>query len=113
MIQEFKINNTKDVESFLHYLVNPQGLNLGMSFHPDDTFEDYINSKGERDVKFLTYIGAHPLMDTGTRDLIIEHGGFVENFTYDKWQRMVQAGSLEVANVLTTENNENNEDEKE
>ena len=42
MIQEFKINNTKDVESFLHYLVNPQGLNLGMSFHPDDTFEDYI-----------------------------------------------------------------------
>ena len=48
MIQEFKINNTKDVESFLHYLVNPQGLNLGMSFHPDDAFENYINHKGER-----------------------------------------------------------------
>ena len=71
-----------------------------------------INSKGERDVKFLTYVGAHPLMDTGTRDLIIEHGGFIENFTYDKWQAMVKAGSLTVANVLTTENNEN-EEEKE
>lgn len=71
-----------------------------------------INSKGERDVKFLTYVGAHPLMDTGTRDLIIEHGGFIENFTYDKWQAMVKAGSLNVANVLTTENNEN-EEEKE
>ena len=71
-----------------------------------------INSKGERDVKFLTYVGAHPLMDTGTRDLIIEHGGFIENFTYDKWQAMVKAGSLTVANVLTTENTENNENEE-
>lgn len=48
MIRKYKINATKDVENFLHYLVSPQGLNLGMSFHPDDTFEDYINSKGER-----------------------------------------------------------------
>ena len=47
MIREFKINNTKDVENFLHYLVNPQGLNLGMGFHPDDAFEDYIHN-GER-----------------------------------------------------------------
>ena len=52
-------------------------------------------------------------MDTGTRDLIIEHGGFIENFTYDKWQAMVKAGSLTVANVLTTENTENNENEEE
>ena len=48
MIQEIKINSTKDVENFLHQLVNPQGLDLGMSVHPDDIFEDYINSKGER-----------------------------------------------------------------
>ncbi len=71
-----------------------------------------INDKGERDVKFLTYVGAHPLMDTGTRDLIIEHGGFIENFTYDKWQRMVKNGSLDCANVLTTENNENDEEKE-
>ena len=44
MIRKFKINATKDVENFLHYLVNPQGLNLGMSIHPDDAFEDYIHN---------------------------------------------------------------------
>ena len=44
MIREFKINATKDVENFLQYLVNPQGLNLGMSIHPDDAFEDYIHN---------------------------------------------------------------------
>lgn len=55
-----------------------------------------------RDVKFLTYCGPHPLIDTGTRDILLEHGAFVENFTYDKWQQMVNAGKLDVTDVLTT-----------
>lgn len=72
-----------------------------------------INDKGERDVKFLTYIGPHPLMDTGTRDLIIEHGDFVENFTYDKWQMMVNAGRLNAVTVATVEDSDKNENNEE
>ena len=68
-----------------------------------------INEKGERDVKFLTYVGPHPLMDTGTRDMMLDKGEFVENFTYDKWQELVRKEQLEAANVLTvTENGSEN-----
>lgn len=62
-----------------------------------------LNPNGEKSVKFLTYIGPHPLMDTGTRDLLIEVGEFVENFTYDKWQQIVENGDIHKINVLTTE----------
>lgn len=75
-----------------------------------------INDDGERDVKFLTYVGPHPLMDTGTRDILLQKGAFIEDFNYDKWQKLIKAGRLDAANVLTTEdgeqeteeNNENN-----
>ena len=73
-----------------------------------------INDKGEKEVKFLTYVGPHPLMDTGTRDILLEKGDFVENFNYEKWQRLVKAGRLDAANVLTTEEDgkkENNDGE--
>lgn len=63
-----------------------------------------IDENGDRTVKFLTYVGPHPLIDTGTRDMLLEAGDFVEDFDYDKWQAMVQAGHLNTANVLTTEN---------
>ena len=33
-----------------------------------------LNDKGEKEVKFLTYVGPHPLMDTGTRDMLLETG---------------------------------------
>lgn len=62
-----------------------------------------INGKGEKEVKFLTYVGPHPLMDTGTRDILLSKGDFIENFNYDKWQAMVNAGRLDAANVATTE----------
>lgn len=62
-----------------------------------------INGKGEKEVKFLTYVGPHPLMDTGTRDILLSKGEFIEDFNYDKWQRLVNAGRLDAANVLTTE----------
>jgi len=69
-----------------------------------------INEKGNKDVKFLTYVGPHPLMDTGTRDLLLETGDFVENFTYNKWQELVNAGRLDAVNVLTIEEGEKNKD---
>lgn len=64
-----------------------------------------INEKGERDVKFLTYVGPHPLMDTGTRDIMLSKGEFVENFNYDKWQQLIEEGQLKAANVLTVSDN--------
>lgn len=70
-----------------------------------------INSKGEKEVKFLTYVGPHPLMDTGTRDILLTKGDFVENFTYDKWQKLIKAGKIDAATVLTIEQEEN-EDNK-
>lgn len=67
--------------------------------HKDDT----------RSVKFLTYLGPHPLCDTGVRDLLLEVGGFVENFTYDKFQKMIESGVIQEANVLVPKSEENQE----
>lgn len=66
-----------------------------------------INDKGDKEVKFLTYVGPHPLMDTGTRDILLTKGDFVENFTYDKWQKLIKAGKIDAATVLTIEQEEN------
>ena len=71
-----------------------------------------MNDKGERAVKFLTYVGPHPLMDTGTRDMALEVGDFIEDFTYDKWQAMVQSGHLLGAKVVTPEPEKENEAEE-
>lgn len=71
-----------------------------------------IGDNGERTVKFLTYVGPHPLMDTGTRDMALEVGDFVEDFTYDKWQEMVQSGHLSAAKVVTPEPEKENEAEE-
>lgn len=73
-----------------------------------------INDKGEKEVKFLTYVGPHPLMDTGTRDILLQKGDFIEDFNYEKWQKLVKAGKLDAANVLVTEEDgkkENNNSE--
>lgn len=66
-----------------------------------------LGQKGEKSVKFLTYVGPHPLMDTGTRDMLLSVGDFVENFTYDKWQKLIEQGSLDASNVLSIEENKN------
>lgn len=71
-----------------------------------------MNAEGERTVKFLTYVGPHPLMDTGTRDMALEVGDFIEDFTYDKWQAMVQSGHLLGAKVVTPEPEKENEAEE-
>lgn len=66
-----------------------------------------LGQKGEKTVKFLTYVGPHPLMDTGTRDMLLSVGDFVENFTYDKWQQLIKTGSLDASNVISIEENKN------
>lgn len=75
-----------------------------------------VIENGQKTVKFLTYVGPHPLMDTGTRDILLTVGGFVENFTYDKWQALVKQGHLdsvevEVPNQEETERVEKKEEE--
>lgn len=73
-----------------------------------------IDKNGQRDVKFLTYVGPHPLMDTGTRDMLLSKGDFVENFSYDKWQALVKAGRLDAVDVLTiNEDGDKNKDKEE
>lgn len=62
-----------------------------------------IDEDDNRDVKFLTYVGPHPLIDTGTRDILLEHGSFVENFSYEKFQKMIQKNSISGANVVVPE----------
>ena len=69
-----------------------------------------LGQKGEKSVKFLTYVGPHPLMDTGTRDMLLTVGDFVENFTYDKWQQLIKRGTLDASNVLSIEEKDNNKD---
>lgn len=68
-----------------------------------------IKPDGQRDVKFLTYVGPHPLMDTGTRDIMLTTGSFIENFTYDKWQLYVDAGRIEGVNVAVPEETKDDE----
>lgn len=67
----------------------------------------------KRDVEFLTYVGPHPLIDTGTRDIALEHGAFIKNFTYDKWQKMVTEGKLLPENVLELDSTTSPEEAKE
>lgn len=69
-----------------------------------------IDKDGSKKVKFLTYVGPHPLMDTGTRDIILPVGDFIEDFNYPKWQKFVEAGTIDAAKVLVPEN-ENTEKE--
>jgi hypothetical protein len=47
-------------------------------------------------------------MDTGTRDMALKVGDFVEDFNYDKWQQLVANGTLEEINVATIEENKEN-----
>ena len=70
-----------------------------------------IEPDGTRDVKFLTYVGPHPLIDTGTRDMLLEHGMFIENFTYNKWQEMVASGNPNGVNVVVPEQNNDEAEE--
>lgn len=71
-----------------------------------------IQSDGKKVVKFLVYVGPHPVIDTGTRDMVLASGDFVENFTYDKWQKMVKAGTLDSVKLAQIEQSENKNSEE-
>ena len=70
------------------------------------------DEKGNKTVKFLTYVGPHPLMDTGTRDIPLKVGDFVEDFTYDKFQKFIESGKLEAESVLVPEQEDNETENK-
>lgn len=70
-----------------------------------------IQPDGKKTVKFLVYVGPHPVIDTGTRDMVLASGEFVENFTYDKWQQMVKAGTLDPVKLAQIEQSENKNSE--
>lgn len=77
-----------------------------------------INSDGTRRVAFLTYIGAHPNMDTKfrTEDKMMETGLYIENATYDKLEELrknkKQITSIEKLNVVESQNNPFSDEEK-
>ena len=71
-----------------------------------------LDNKGQKTVKFLVYVGPHPLIDTGTRDIALKVGDFVEDFTYDKWQQIVKAGRLDRLEIVVPEVEESEEENK-
>lgn len=71
------------------------------------------DGNGNKIVKFLTYVGPHPLMDTGTRDLPLKVGDFVEDFTYDKFQQFIKSGKLVGESVVKAEPEDNEKENKE
>lgn len=99
-------------------IVTDLTINTGNKFMKDASNIFYccrktvLNPDKTKSVKFMTYVGPHPLMDTGTRDMALTQGDFVEDFSYDKWQQMILAGKLTGANLVQPEQTENNNEEE-
>lgn len=81
-----------------------------------------IENDGTRRVAFLTYIGAHPNMDTKlrTEGKKLEGGLYIEDFTYEKLQDIIKGNKkqedIEKINVVENQTNpfnEENENENE
>jgi hypothetical protein len=80
-----------------------------------------INDDNTRRVAFLSYIGAHPNIDTKLRTAgkKIESGLYIEDFTYDKLQEIINGTKvveeIKKLNVVepqeTTEENKKDEEE--
>lgn len=47
-MKNFNIQTMQGVEQFLRHVIEPNGLALGMGFHPDNDFADYIKEDGEK-----------------------------------------------------------------
>ena len=47
-MKTFETQTMQDVDQFLRYVIEPNGLALGMEFHQDDDFSDYIKENGEK-----------------------------------------------------------------
>lgn len=70
-----------------------------------------INEDNTRRVAFLTYIGAHPNMDTKlrTEGKMLDGGMYIEGLTYDKLQEIItnktNIENIEKLNVVETQTN--------
>ena len=75
-----------------------------------------INADNTRRVAFLSYIGAHPNMDTKLRTAgkKIESGLYIEDFTYDKLQEILNGTKVveEIEKLNVVEPKESNEENK-
>lgn len=75
-----------------------------------------VNPDGTRVVKFLTYVGAHPNMDTKlrTRGKMSTTGMYVENLTYEKLQALMNGTDAieQNINVVETPSNPFDDDDK-
>lgn len=66
-----------------------------------------VKENGENVVKFLTYIGAHPFMDTKIRfedGRRLDSGIYIENATYDKVEKIKSSGVTKEDKVEIVEN---------
>lgn len=78
-----------------------------------------IENDGTRRVAFLTYIGAHPNMDTKlrTEGKKLEGGLYIEDFTYEKLQDIIKGNKkqedIEKINVVENQTNPFNEENEE
>lgn len=81
-----------------------------------------INEDGTRRVAFLTYVGAHPNMDTKfrTEEKLLETGLYIENATFDKLEELRKNNKsiekMEKLNVVESQENpfsEENENKSE
>lgn len=74
-----------------------------------------INEDNTRRVAFLTYVGAHPNIDTKlrTKGKLIEGGLYIENLDYDKLQKIIngeqEIQKIEKLNVVESQNPFNDE----
>lgn len=74
-----------------------------------------INNDGTRKVSFLTYVGAHPNMDTKLRTsgTTMENGLYIENMSFDKLQELKKdTNKFEKLNVVETPTNPFDDDEE-
>ena len=85
-------------------------------------FQLVINEDGTRRVAFLTYVGAHPNMDTKfrTEGKLLETGLYIENATFDKLEELRKNNKsiekMEKLNVVESQENpfsEENENKSE
>jgi len=57
------------------------------------------NPDGSVIPKFLTFVGVHPLMSTGTREMRLSLSGYISDFGYDKWLKAKETGELEFEEI--------------
>lgn len=76
-----------------------------------------VNDDGTKSVKFLNYVGAHPNIDTKlrTHEKMSTTGMYVEDFTYEKLQQLVNGEKPieQTLNVVETPSNPFDEESKE